>query len=192
LCGVPIYGQSGSLGPGRQTCAVCRQSAITNIETARDLYGEIIVAIERQLRLHVHRPPGLALVSAEQLAYLSGSIGRPPTAHACSGYLLGAYVREGKERAIYVQTGLPRLWTLKVIAHEYGHAWQAENAADLRDPLLVEGFCEWMAYHAVAALSSNSEETLPAASGFYGDALRAVLAIEQTGGIAAVVAQVRS
>jgi hypothetical protein len=106
--------------------------------------------------------------------------------------LLGAYVRDGKQRAIYVQAGLPRLWTLKVIAHEYGHAWQAENAAGLRDAVLVEGFCEWVAYHAVAVLSSGSEESLPTIAGFYGDALRAVLAIEQAGGIAAVVAQVRS
>jgi aminopeptidase N len=35
---------------------------------------------------------------------------------------------------------------IRVTAHEYAHAWQGENCPLLDDPLLREGFAEWVAY----------------------------------------------
>ena len=107
-------------------------------------------------------------------------------------HLLGAFLKLSQRREIVVETGLPRLLMYKVIAHEYGHAWLAENAPFQRDPALSEGFCEWVAFHVLGALNAVTVQARQrTAAGFYADALRLLLAIEANGGVAAVLAAVR-
>jgi hypothetical protein len=75
---------------------------------------------------------------------------------------------------------------LGTLTHELGHAWQAEqlgpNAAAL-DPLLSEGFAEWVAY---SSLLARGFRTLAARArdrqDDYGLGLNRFLEIERSGG----------
>ena len=82
---------------------------------------------------------------------------------------------------------------IKVVAHEYAHAWQGENCPFLSDNQLIEGFCEWVAYKVLIALDClDAAQKLRNAAGFYGDATRRLLTIEAETGIPGLLSQLRA
>jgi hypothetical protein len=91
-------------------------------------------------------------------------------------------------RGIYIQTGLPRLLFLQIASHEYAHAWQGENCPMLSDPLVHEGFAEWVAYRVVSHYGyERGLERMRTRRDVYGEGLRWALALEQRSGSPAVV-----
>jgi hypothetical protein len=194
-CGLPLVEPPHRLSDGRPLCAACRASAQDDPAAARLLYEQVIAIVEGQLGLRVHRRPGFGLYSRADMRLLEQTVQPPPPrpgAPALPGHLVGAYIKLGRRREIVVETGLPRLLMGKVIAHEYAHAWQGENCAFLADAQLSEGFCEWVAWKVLGALgAADVQQALADATGFYADALRRVLAIEASGGAAAVLARMR-
>ncbi len=73
-----------------------------------------------------------------------------------------------------------------------GHAWQMENAPLLREPLLQEGFAEWIAYQALCALGMETAAARMAArDDVYGRGLRHVLLLQQQVGQDGVLAWCR-
>ncbi len=189
-CGVPLADGFARLSDGRPICPTCRASAVDDVLAARALYAQVIELVEREIGLRVHRRPGFGLYSYHDMQRLLEALAPAPQR---GGRLLGVYVKIGARREIALETGLPRLLMLKVIAHEYGHAWQGENCPFLSEPQLLEGFCEWVAYKVMGALGAAEVQVRQVvAPGFYGDALRRILAIEGAGGVAAVLRTVRA
>jgi hypothetical protein len=188
-CGVPLADGFARLSDGRPICATCRASAVDDVLAARALYEQVIELVERELGLRVHRRPGFGLYSHDDMQRLQAALARP----SAGGRLLGVYVKLGARREIALETGLPRLLMLKVIAHEYGHAWQGENCPFLTDAQLLEGFCEWVAYKVLGAIGAMDVQMRQVvAPGFYGDALRRILTLEVHGGNDAVLQTVRA
>ncbi|HLY29501.1 MAG TPA: hypothetical protein VKQ36_00605, partial [Ktedonobacterales bacterium] len=106
-------------------------------------------------------------------------------------HTLGFFVRARGQTAIYIEMGLTHGLLLGTLTHELGHAWQAEQlapGAPHLDPLLEEGFAEWIAYH---ALQDRGYSTLTRRAmkrdDLYGRGLRRFLAIEQTHGLGGVL-----
>ena len=84
--------------------------------------------------------------------------------------------------------GLPRLLLLQVAAHELAHAWQMESAPLLRDPVLREGFAEWVAYRVLIALGEGeAAERMLAREDTYGQGVRRLLEIERQVGVRGVI-----
>jgi hypothetical protein len=194
-CGDPIVGILSYGEPAcPPLCAECRGAGITDSAAAQQIYDQIAAIAERDLGLRVYRRPVLVLASAQEMARLEtwrkpAHTVVPPGAMP----LIGLYVKEGARRTIYALSGLPRSALCNVIAHEYAHAWQAENAPFLREAWLLEGFCEWVAYRTLHALGMNREaERLVATGDFYGEALAAVLEIEAAQGVAGVIRAARA
>src|SRR5690606_15719368 len=106
----------------------------------------IMTIVHDYLHLNVHIRPGFVLAERRQLDAMAEPYTRPTIPGVDGGHLLGVYIKHGRRREILVESGLPRLLMTKVIAHEYGHAWQGENCPFLRDLLIIEGFCEWVSY----------------------------------------------
>ena len=110
---------------------------------------------------------------------------------AASHHVLGYFVRTHGANTIYVERGLPRSLLLGTLAHELGHAWQAAYPA-VRDPMLAEGFAEWIAHHTlvasglrpVAARATRRDDV-------YGRGLRQLLEVERRAGSEAVLALAR-
>ena len=87
---------------------------------------------------------------------------------------------------IRISSELSRRAAITVLAHELGHAWQAENNPLWQrvDPFLSEGFAEWVAYSALRCYGDGASAYKIRSSGdvVYGGGLRYFLDLERQGG----------
>jgi hypothetical protein len=191
LCGVPLQKYPIRLSDGRPVCTPCHATAVEDPVTARSIYEQVIDIVEGRLLFRVRLRPGFGLCSTTDMQVLQRRL--PQGQAGAGGHLLGAYIKLGRRREIVVESGLPRLMMTKVVAHEYGHAWQGENCPFLTDPQLIEGFCEWVAYKVLGAVNAIAvQEYQRRRNGFYGDALRRMLTVEVEGGTEAIVKLLRT
>jgi hypothetical protein len=175
VCGAPLTDARWQLSDGRVTCAHCHATAIYAHAQAEALYKEMREVIARLLGLRLNVPTGLALVDRNQLAeIIRQQVNNPDTLDP--DRTLGLYARRGMRRGIYVQTGLPRKLLLQISAHEFAHAWQGENCPLLHDPVMHEGFAEWVSYQVMGYYHyTQHQQRMIARSDVYGQGLRWVL-----------------
>ncbi len=191
VCGAPLTDSRWELSDGRITCAVCHSTAVYTPAAAQAAYAQVTGLVTGGLGLALRVPTGLALVDRRQLAGIirAQQISEVQDADR----LLGLYARRGIRRGIYAQTGLPRVLLMQVAAHEYGHAWQGENCPLLRDPLVREGFAEWVAYKVLAELRQARRLALmQTRTDIYGQGLRWALDLESRVGVPGVVGACRA
>ena len=186
VCGAPLDDTHQALTDGRRICSGCHASAVYDQAVVLPLARQISRFIGQQMGLTLNVPTGLILVGRDQLIEIVreqvGEEAQVPT------QTLGIYARRGIKRGIYVQSGLPRTLLIQVAAHEWGHAWQGENCPLLRDPLVREGFAEWVAYKTLVALGAERErERMIARPDIYGQGVRRALEVEALEGEAGVV-----
>jgi len=189
-CGVPVGDLAWVLADGRHICDRCHQTAIYQPERAQELYQQTVQIIQRQLGLTLNVPTEFKLVDRNRLQELV-AYQDPQGGDGTSDMdkTLGLYVRRGRRRGMYVEYGLPQILLVQVIAHEYAHAWQGENCPLLRDPLIREGFAEWVAYKVLGTLGASKKMAImEARPGLYGDGLRRLLELERAGGVVGVLA----
>jgi hypothetical protein len=155
--------------------------------------------LDRLLGLRLNIPTGLALVDRNQLGEIilqqsKDLHDQPPDAPSLNPlHTLGLYARRGIRRGIYIQTGLPRMLFLQVAAHEFAHAWQGENCPLLDDPLVHEGFAEWVAYRVLGDYGyAHGQERMCSRTDIYGQGLRQILDIEVSQGLEGVFRACRS
>jgi aminopeptidase N len=90
---------------------------------------------------------------------------------------------------MYVVSGLPQILLIQTVAHEWAHAWQGENCPLLRDPLVREGFAEWVAYKTLQRMGASKKMALmEQQDGLYGQGLQKMLELERRGGLSGVLA----
>jgi hypothetical protein len=173
-CRAPVDSRGSWLPDGRFRCWLCDATALNDPALAQALYGQVLAIAAKHLGLELGIPTPLVPVDSEQLRIVLQTIdGARPTEQRPPR---GVYARKGMKRGIYVETGLPRVQMIEVMAHELGHAWQTERKPLLEDPMLVEGFAEWVAYKVLETLGDPAAMRLMTArSDLYGQGLRQVL-----------------
>jgi hypothetical protein len=191
LCGAPASAGAVTYADGRVVCQRCAQTAITDARQAELLFDQVVDLVDAALGLRLNVRPRLMLVDRARLVELARH------AAAESGHdsakALGLFMRIGRQRIIYLQEFLPRILLIQVTAHELAHAWQSENAPLLRNPLVREGFAEWVAYHALTRLDARKKVAqMLQRRDDYGEGLRQLLDIEKQHGIAGVVQYCRT
>lgn len=197
VCAGPLTRQTWELPDGRVICAVCQAGAISEPGAAAALYEQVQEVAAQTLGMRLKIPTGVALVDRPQL---SAHIRRQMEKDATSGHpsqtgssldpqkTLGIYVRRGMRRGIYIQRGLPRMLFLQIVAHEFAHAWQAENYPLWENETVYEGFAEWVAYHVLAHFGyRHAQEQMLARRDLYGHGLRWALDLEARAGPQAVI-----
>lgn len=106
--------------------------------------------------------------------------------HFGSDQVMGYY---GNGR-LSISSELSRRDAVTVIAHEMGHAWQAENNPQYAhvDGFLAEGFAEWVAYQALKCYGDGASayKIRSSQDALYGGGLRYFLNLENQGGSALV------
>jgi hypothetical protein len=200
VCGAPLTNEKWQLSDGRITCAHCHSTAIYSPQDAAILYEEMKKIVVQRLGLKLNVPTGLALVDRNQLREVIHRQADPnlksnPGVQQEDTWreldpqrTLGIYARRGMRRAIYIQTGLPRMLFLQVATHEYAHAWHGENCPTLRDPLVHEGFAEWMAYNVMGYFRyTKGQERMLARNDVYGQGLRWALELDSRLGESGVI-----
>lgn len=196
LCRAPISAGTAPLDDGQYRCSLCASQMVLGDAPVSAVYDEAFAAFSRVIASPLSQRPRIEVVGRLQMGEVrrkyeqvsTGSIGAVSSGH----HILGYFVRSHGVSTIYVERGLPRPLLLGTLAHELGHAWQAEHAPGVRDPLLCEGFAEWVAHHAliasglrpVAARSTRRDD-------LYGQGLRHMLNLERAGGPPAVLAAAR-
>ncbi len=132
---------------GRSICNECHKKVIIDadeitkiMEDAERLARKHIgLEIETPYKLHIRQRNKISAKQAD-LAKKEGSEESP-----LFGDELGLYRRKNGESEIYLLYGLPREMLYETAAHEYAHAWQAENCPPNQNARLKEGFAQWVA-----------------------------------------------
>ena len=190
-CGAPLGDAQWRLSDGRIACGDCHATAIYEQPAAVQEYEHITNRVCGLLGLSLNIATPVVLVDRNQLADVASQQNLPEAASL--DRMLGLYARLGMRRGIYMQTGLPRSLFIQVAAHEYAHAWQGENCPLLNDPLVREGFAEWVAYKTLEhyGLEKQRARMLQRAD-LYGEGLKWAAAVEKAGGAPAVIAACRA
>lgn len=193
ICRTPVRRGSEPLDDGQYRCAGCAAEMVADETGVRALYEETLTLCAQITGEPLRRTPALSVVTRLRMgevrlrqARLGSAAPAPETTP--SPHVVGFFVREREKATIYVERRLPRSMLVGTLAHEIGHAWQSERAPELRDPLVCEGFAEWVSHHALvardlrplAARSTRREDV-------YGRGLRRMLQIERERGKAAVL-----
>jgi len=187
VCGAPLTDERWQLSDGRLSCAHCHATAVYSPSDAVVLYEEMKSVVAQSLGLTLNIPTGLGLVDRNQLAEIirqqsNGQEALDPER------TLGVYARRGIRRGIYVQSGLPRLLLLQITAHEYAHAWQGENTPLLREPIVHEGFAEWVAFKVMGHYGlARQQAHMQARPDIYGQGLKWALDVEAKQGIPGLI-----
>jgi hypothetical protein len=129
------------LHDGRVHCQQCHTTAVYDVAEANTLYRETITGVEHYMQLSLTNDVVFRLIDVPDMEAL-----RQQTTIR-EQHLLGMYQRRGNQRAIYVLHGQPRIIFRTTVAHEYAHAWQAEQCPWLKSNTLREGFAEWVAFY---------------------------------------------
>ncbi|GIL15468.1 MAG: hypothetical protein BroJett039_06410 [Chloroflexota bacterium] len=178
ICGAPAGDDSVTLADGRVLCARCHRTAIADPREANQLFAQVIATLDRSLGMRLNLQPQLMLVDHTRLVELAR------TATSENGHdaerVLGLFVRQGRKRFIYLQEHLPRILLIQIVAHEFAHAWQGEQAPLLTDNLVREGFAEWVAYKMLQALGAQKKAAqMLQRQDEYGQGLRDMLELER-------------
>ena len=151
------------------------------------------LTIQKNLGLRLNVPTGLALVDRQQLAdvirqQLKDGSQSTSVQRLEPNRTLGIYTRRGLRRGIYVQSGLPRILLLQIVAHEFAHAWHGENCPLLEETLIREGFAEWVAYKILGYYGyEQKQKQMLSREDVYGSGLNWALELERNGGHNAVI-----
>ena len=186
VCGMPMGPNSTPLPDGRRICPVCAQTAITDPQIARELFAQTTAFVTGQLGLGLRIGTDFTLVDVGHLRRLVAESPTQPIEDP--DRVVGLFLRKGRRRVMAVLSGLPRVLFIQTVAHEWAHAWQGENCPLLEDPLLREGFAEWVAYRTLLALGAVDQAArMLQQNGPYGEGLRRILHLEKQVGPAGVL-----
>ncbi len=191
ICGAPTGDDGVTLADGRVLCARCHKTAITDSREAHELFERVVAGLERSLGLELNVRPQLMLVDHARLIELARTAARE-NGHDAER-VLGLFVRQGRKRFIYLQEDLPRILLIQVVAHEFAHAWQGEQAPLLADHLVREGFAEWVAYKMLQELGAQKKAAqMLQRQDVYGQGLREMLQVERQSSISGVLKFLRA
>ncbi|MGI8586836.1 MAG: protein DA1 [Chloroflexia bacterium] len=194
-CGHPVGEVSYRRADGRVFCESCHATAVYDPTEAVRLYERVKATAAGALGLTLNVGAVLHMVNREQITALRNSTpgaGPMPDGGEEGADLVGLFVHGSRLRSIYVEYGLPRIFFCEVLAHEYAHAWQAENAPLLSDPELREGFAEWVAYKVVESWGCRLRlERFRGRQDVYGAGLRRLLTWEAAEGVDGLLDRIR-
>jgi hypothetical protein len=192
------------LPDGRRTCIHCHQTAVYDAVLAQALFEQVAGVVTDQLGLGLNVGAEFTLVDSQHLGRLAA--GATPALQASTktrideirpkstqrnpeSRTVGLFVRKGHRRVMYVVSGLPQIFLVQTIAHEWAHAWQGENCPLLQNNVVREGFAEWAAYKTLQTMGATSTLAfMERQDSIYGEGLRQMLALEQRDGISGVLA----
>jgi len=178
--------QAVSLPDGRHICPACARTAVCDPALAQSLFSQVVAILTTQLGLALRVGADFTLADAQHLSRLA----RETPLHPAQDpeRIVGLFVRKGRHRTMYVLYGLPQVLFIQTVAHEWAHAWHGENCPLLEDPMLREGFSEWVAYRVLQALGAVREAArMTRQDGIYGEGLRWMLRLEAERGPAGVL-----
>lgn len=203
LCSMPADPQTGGLDlrDGRAICGQHRKTAVKSTQEAKRLFKQASSEVKDTFGrgLNLKKPvKDVRLVGFSELEGASHKSGHGNGLKA--GRVLGlttiVFVTQGSKKwlepaVIHLLNNVPARRMLGVCAHEYAHVWHAQNHDSYSEtqPILREGFAEWVAYK-VAQRHGRSDQMklmLNPNGGVYYRGLRKFLELERRRGVDGVL-----
>ena len=163
---------------GRVMCYGCHGNRIEEPDDYALIYERIVARAAEVLGLTVDEMPELVISDERQIAAARGD--QPARSDVC-----GLYCRDHDGGAkIHLLSHLPEARTTAILAHEYAHAWQAENCPEAQGIRLREGFAEWVAWRVLDGLPGmeSEREIIAARDDTYGQGFRIFQDLERRHG----------
>lgn len=153
-------------------CNICRPSAMLEEKAMIALAYEVREHLKTQFLMPIVRPVEVAMVDT------LSTMGDPALRES------GRFIQTGEKFRIEILRGLAWEKCLETLAHEYGHAWQAESLPGIRDSETREGFAQWIAAKVLENYGLNHLiRQIEERDDLYGRGYRAMIAMEQRLGI---------
>jgi hypothetical protein len=183
-CGVPAGPSGINLPDGRTLCSECYSVAIFDENKVEKIFEEVKEALKKSPGLTVKFPiKEIKLVNKTELNKLLENKTLEYIPHdGVSGL---HYYEKINGRItiseIYILNWLTPQRIISVIAHEYSHAWQAENCPDKQESMVREGFAEWVSFKLLKTkgYKDEAEDMLKTADPVYGGGLKKYLELEK-------------
>ena len=186
VCGMPMEAKHVRLPDGRRICTHCHTTAVYDPARGQVLFEHVTHIVAHQLGLALNVGTEFTLADDQHLRRLVTQASIAPQADPEK--VVGLFVRKGRRRVMYVLSGLPQILLIQTVAHEWAHAWQGENCPLLQNPLVREGFAEWVAYKTLQAMGATKKAArMKQQDGMYGQGLRQMLELERRGGVSGVL-----
>jgi hypothetical protein len=147
VCGVPVGDDYWEYPDGRITCGDCGARAVIDIAEIQSIMRDVQDTVRKRLGLNIRKAFVLTiekLSGLEPVKREKDSNGLPPSA-LLYGKELGLHRLRAGQSEIVLLFGLPPELTYETAAHEFAHAWEAENGSLNIGSELSEGFAQWVA-----------------------------------------------
>jgi DNA-directed RNA polymerase subunit N (RpoN/RPB10) len=147
LCGVPVGNTFWQYPDGRIICNECGRRAIFDLRVVESIMRDVQKSVEKRLGLKIRAPYALKVETMSGIGPADGSGGMTAGAgrEALFRGELGSFLINNGKPEIILLFGLPPDLLYEAGAHEYAHAWLAENAQAGLEVELQEGFAQWVA-----------------------------------------------
>jgi hypothetical protein len=188
-CGIPIRENGTTLTDGRVICQPDMARTVNGQHDSEAAFREAkrdAMAILAGSGVLPDRNITLTVTDRKELNRIfTPKGGGHGTMGITSSQLVG---NDAWEHSIYILDHLSVDRFTAIAAHEYGHAWIAENvrkgrallrAKKVGDPDSVEGFCEWIAYKVVDARNLEVEKKLILDNAYTGEQVHAFIKADQ-------------
>jgi len=147
VCGVPVGDDYWKYPDGRIACGECGERAVVDVEEIRRIMQDVQDTVGKRLGLSVRKPFKLTVEKLSGLEPMNRerrAKDLPPGA-TLYGKELGLHRLQDGQSEIVLLFGLPPELIYETAAHEYAHAWEAENGTFRLGTELSEGFAQWVA-----------------------------------------------
>jgi hypothetical protein len=161
ICGLPVKYGGTQLSDGRWLCARDAQTAVTDVDTARQVADETRGELDQLFYRDTSFPTNVNVtvidrIDVDSMFQPGGNDFESPNLLGC---IRAAGEGAGKHYDMKLLTGLPLVELRATAAHEFSHAWVGENVTPQRHANIArdaeEGFCEMVAY---LLMDSEGEE----------------------------------
>jgi len=153
LCREPMSQRHASLPDGRHICQSCSADTVRGTENFLRIYREVRPTIVEFLARDFTDVPIRAadLNQIEQVLAEARAYGASVPPRRMQGDRrvneLGLFRIFRGEPLILILDAIPVDLAYETVAHEMAHAWQTEHFPDVTEPVLIEGFAQWVAEH---------------------------------------------
>jgi len=157
----------------------CKDNAVLESEALKKIFQAALTLLNRIFGIKIQKLNQVKLVSKAEMVRESRKASLENSRSSFN--VKGVAFDSG---SILILKGESKSMALEIIVHELGHIWQFENWPDYtgREAVDKEGFCEWLAYKSLKALSFEeaAEKMLNNKDEIYGNGLRIFLEREKT------------